>query len=71
MSTKDFRPSSLPFLPGHQFSDPTITRYHKTQVLNYKDGSTQEKTTAIEENVDEALLEKMRTGQPLKLTGVP
>jgi len=25
----------------------------------------------IEENVDESLLEKMRTGEPLKLTGVP
>lgn len=30
---------TLPFLPGNVYADPTITRYHKTQLLNLKDGS--------------------------------
>ena len=33
MQTKNL-PQSLPFLPGNQYADPTITRYHKTQLLN-------------------------------------
>ena len=32
-------PSQLPFLPGNVYADPTITRYHKTQLLGVKDGS--------------------------------
>jgi hypothetical protein len=31
-------PQSLPFLPGNVYGDPTITRYHKTQLLGVKDG---------------------------------
>lgn len=33
MQTKNL-PSNLPFLPGNHYADPTITRYHKTQLLN-------------------------------------
>ncbi len=32
-------PQSLPFLPGNVYGDPTITRYHKTQLLGIKDGT--------------------------------
>lgn len=32
-------PSQLPFLPGNVYQDPTITRYHKTQMLGVRDGS--------------------------------
>jgi len=32
-------PGNLPMLPGNQYADPTITRYHKTQLLNVKDGA--------------------------------
>ena len=28
----------MPFLPGMSYADPTITRYHKTQVLGLQDG---------------------------------
>jgi len=31
-------PNSLPFLPGNSYADPTITRYHKTQLLGIRDG---------------------------------
>lgn len=31
-------PSQLPFLPGNVYADPTITRYHKTQILDLKNG---------------------------------
>ncbi len=36
-------PNQLPFLPGNVYSDPTITRYHKTQLLGIKDGTIQGK----------------------------
>jgi hypothetical protein len=29
----------LPFLPGNSYADPTITRYHKTQLLGVRDGA--------------------------------
>jgi len=32
-------PQTLPFLPGNIYADPTITRYHKSQLLGVKDGS--------------------------------
>mmetsp|Transcript_2896 Transcript_2896/g.3394 ORF Transcript_2896/g.3394 Transcript_2896/m.3394 type:complete len:461 (+) Transcript_2896:24-1406(+) len=64
-------PSSLPFLPGNIQQDPTITRYHKTQMLGVKDGSMTEKVTAYKEDQDYALLQSMREGNPLKLTGLP
>jgi hypothetical protein len=31
-------PNSLPFLPGNVYADPTITRYHKTQLLGLTNG---------------------------------
>lgn len=34
-------PNNLPYLPGNVYTDPTITRYHKTQMLGVKDGSIQ------------------------------
>lgn len=30
-------PKQLPFLPGNSYADPTITRYHKTQLFGVKD----------------------------------
>jgi hypothetical protein len=32
-------PKQLPFLPGNSYADPTITRYHKTQLLGVRDGA--------------------------------
>ena len=34
-------PNNLPFLPGNVYADPTITRYHKTQLLGVRDGVQQ------------------------------
>lgn len=64
-------PSQLPFLPGNTYADPTITRYHKTQLLGIKDGTITEKTTNIAEHVDPALLDSMREGMAGSLAGVP
>ena len=36
-------PSKLPMLPGNVYADPTVTRYHKTQLLGVKDGAIQGK----------------------------
>ena len=41
---------NLPFLPGNVYSDPTVTRYHKTQLLNLKDGTVQGKSFLIFQN---------------------
>ena len=30
--------NGLPFLPGNVYADPTITRYHKTQLLGHVNG---------------------------------
>ena len=30
--------NKLPFLPGNTYADPTVTRYHKTQLFGVKDG---------------------------------
>ncbi len=38
-------PSQLPFLPGNSYADPTITRYHKTQLLGVRDGTMLGKCT--------------------------
>jgi hypothetical protein len=89
-TTKASLPSQLPFLPGNVYADPTITRYHKTQILGVKDGamlgnlpfltysrdltvcvSVIEKTSTLQEPIDHALLQSMREGDPMKLTGVP
>jgi hypothetical protein len=32
-------PQNLPMLPGNVYADPTVTRYHKTQLLGIKDGA--------------------------------
>jgi len=40
-------PNSLPFLPGNSYADPTVTRYHKTQLLGVKDGSIQGKRSGL------------------------
>ena len=32
-------PKDLPLLPGNQYADPTVTRYHKMQLLGVKDGA--------------------------------
>ena len=32
-------PGSLPMLPGNVYADPTVTRYHKTQLLGVKDNT--------------------------------
>lgn len=59
-TTKEF-PNKLPFLPGNVYSDPTITRYHKTQLLDLKNGIITEKTTNLQEPVDHQLLDQMKT----------
>jgi hypothetical protein len=33
----NYLPNQLPFLPGNSYADPTITKYHKTQLLGIKD----------------------------------
>lgn len=38
-TTKTSLPSQLPFLPGNVYADPTVTRYHKTQLLGVRDGT--------------------------------
>lgn len=40
-------PGSLPMLPGNVYADPTVTRYHKTQLLGVKDGAIQGKTKSL------------------------
>lgn len=70
MSTQNL-PNSLPFLPGNIYADPTITRYHKSQLLNIKDGSVQEKTVGLQETINQDLLTSMREGSTAGLTGMP
>lgn len=39
MSTQQANiPKNLPFLPGLSYADPTLTRYHKTQLLGLQNG---------------------------------
>lgn len=80
-------PNSLPFLPGNVYSDPTITRYHKTQLLDLKNGiitgksfkfavthaNFSEKTLALQEPINQDLLTNMRStgGNTLKSTQRP
>lgn len=49
-------PSQLPMLPGNSYDDPTVTRYHKSQLLNYKDGSCQETNTLAMPEVNTDIL---------------
>jgi hypothetical protein len=51
-----YLPNQLPFLPGNTYADPTITRYHKTQLLGIKDNTITEKTVNLAENVNPDLL---------------
>lgn len=53
-------PASLPMLPGNVYADPTVTRYHKTQLLGVKDGAICEKTTTLNEPVDMTILSSMQ-----------
>lgn len=41
------KPQSLPFLPGNVYGDPTITRYHKTQLFGVKDGAITGKSIRV------------------------
>jgi len=54
-------PKNLPFLPGMSYADPTLTRYHKTQLLGLQNGIITEKTTNLQEPVNEELLASMKT----------
>lgn len=58
----NYLPKDLPMLPGNTYADPTITRYHKTQLLGIKDGTICEKTSNLQENVNPLLLGSMREG---------
>jgi len=51
---------NLPFLPGNVYADPTITRYHKTQLLGIQNGIITEKTNYLREPMNEELLQSMR-----------
>jgi hypothetical protein len=48
--SKTSLPQNLPFLPGNVYGDPTITRYHKTQLLGVKDGVITGKLTRTLQN---------------------
>lgn len=39
-------------LPGNVYADPTITRYHKTQLLGIKDGTIMEQTKSLQEPIN-------------------
>jgi len=41
-------PKTLPFLPGNVYADPTITRYHKTQLLGIQHGIITGKSIQIQ-----------------------
>ena len=58
-------PSTLPFLPGNSYADPTITRYHKTQLLGIKDGIITGKQPTTEINRENHLLEGGRLARGL------
>lgn len=66
----NYMPNQLPFLPGNTYADPTITRYHKTQLLGIRDGTITEKTVNLQENVNPDLIMSMTQGIPAQLTGV-
>lgn len=36
-------PNQLPYLPGNVYADPTITRYHKTQLFGISQGTVRGK----------------------------
>jgi len=61
MKTDKKFPDKLPFLPGNVYADPTITRYHKTQLLGVRDGIITEKTCNLQEPVNQELLNSMKS----------
>ena len=84
--TTNYLPKQLPLLPGNTYADPTITRYHKSQLFGVRDNIQTgkfkaslksitpvivEKTVSLQENVDPELLKSMKEGVPSQLTGVP
>jgi hypothetical protein len=62
-------PKNLPFLPGMSYADPTLTRYHKTQILDLKNGIITEKTTNLQEPINEDLLASMKQSGGPTLAG--
>jgi len=54
-------PKNLPFLPGMSYADPTLTRYHKTQIMGLTNGVITEKTTNLQEPIDDQLLASMKS----------
>ena len=50
---------SLPYLPGHVFSDPMKTRFSKDQLLIYKQNTCIEKPRLLEP-IDKYTLESLR-----------
>lgn len=66
MESKPHLPERLPFLPGNTKHDPTITKYHKSQIFSFNNTANYEKPTIYKENVDPNLLRSMREGEPLK-----
>lgn len=64
-------PKNLPYLPGNVYADPTVTRYHKTQLLGVRNGVQTEATTSLQEAVNPDLLASMRSGDATGLTGMP
>jgi hypothetical protein len=43
-------PKELPMLPGNVYSDPFVTRYHKTQVFDRKNGVNTGKLSEMPSN---------------------
>lgn len=58
-------------LPGNVYADPTVTRYHKTQLLGIKDNTICERSVTLKEPTDDTMLRSMQEGAPQALTGVP
>jgi hypothetical protein len=61
-------PTTVPFLPGNIFADPTKENYHKTQQFVLKDNTNTEKATFVREENDPNLIDSLRTKTPLNLT---
>lgn len=58
-------------LPGNIYADPTVTRYHKTQLLGVKDGTMCEQTKALAEPITQEMMCSMRSGAATTFTQVP
>lgn len=71
-------PTDLPYLPGNTFTDPYKVQFHKTHLLDKKDGIQTgtfplavESVKPMREPVDHELIRTMREGDPARITGVP